>query len=78
MDQQGFINFNTKLSPENSGKADSYARAIRILDDVLQHQNAIDLHGQSLFDISDIAIINDVLRLVNDRLWQAEPKKLPP
>ena len=68
MDQQGFINFNTKLSPENSGKADSYARAIRILDDVLQHQNAIDLHGQSLFDISDIAIINDVLRLVNDEV----------
>ena len=35
MDKQGFIDFNTRLSPENSGKADSYARAIRILDEVL-------------------------------------------
>lgn len=28
MDRQGFIDFNTRLSPENSGKADSYAREI--------------------------------------------------
>lgn len=28
MDRKGFIDFNTRLSPENSGKADSYARAI--------------------------------------------------
>ena len=27
MDRQGFIDFNTRRSPENSGKADSYARA---------------------------------------------------
>ena len=32
MDRKGFIDFNTRLSPENSGKADSYARAIMILD----------------------------------------------
>lgn len=25
MDRKGFIDFNTRLSPENSGKADSYA-----------------------------------------------------
>jgi putative restriction endonuclease len=35
MDRKGFIDFNTRLSPENSGKADSYARAIMILDEVL-------------------------------------------
>ena len=45
MDKQGFIDFNTRLSPENSGKADSHARAIRILDEVLAHQDLIDLHG---------------------------------
>ena len=39
MDRKGFIDFNTRLSPENSGKADSYARAIMILDEVLPHQN---------------------------------------
>lgn len=50
MDKLGFIDFNTRLSPENSGKADSYARAITILDEVLPHQNAIDLNGQSLYD----------------------------
>ena len=33
MTRQGFIDFNTKLSPENSHKASSYAMAIRILDD---------------------------------------------
>ena len=43
MDRKGFIDFNTRLSPENSGKADSYARAIMILDEVLPYQNVIDL-----------------------------------
>lgn len=65
MDRQGFIDFNTRLSPENSGKADSYARAIQILEEVLPHQDEIDLHGQSLYEISDVALIEDLLRLVN-------------
>lgn len=64
MNRQGFIDFNTRLSPENSGKADSYARAIVILDAVLQHQDIIDLHGNSLYDVSDAGIIEDVLSLV--------------
>ena len=68
MDKQGFIDFNTHLSPENSGKADSYARAITILNEVLQYQNKIDLQGQSLYDISDIATIEAVLRLVKDEV----------
>lgn len=53
MDRQGFVDFNTRLSPENSGKADSYARAIQILDEVLPHQELIDLHGRSLYDVRD-------------------------
>lgn len=68
MDRQGFIDFNTRLSPENSRKAASYAQAIRILDEVLVYQNVIDLHGQSLYDISDAATIEDVLRFVNDEV----------
>ena len=64
MNRQGFIDFNTRLSPENSGKADSYARAIVILDAVLQHQDIIDLHGNSLYDVSNAGIIEDVLNLV--------------
>ena len=55
MDRKGFIDFNTRLSPENSGKADSYARAIMILDEVLPYQKVIDLQGRShksLFTIS--------------------------
>ena len=43
MDRNCFIYFNTRLSPENSGKADSYARAVMILDEVLPYQNVIDL-----------------------------------
>ena len=39
MDIKGFIDYNTRLSPENSRKAASYARAIMILDEVLPHQN---------------------------------------
>jgi len=50
MDKLGFIDFNTRLSPENSGKADSYACVITILDELLPHPNAIDLTGQSLYD----------------------------
>lgn len=68
MDRQGFVDFNTRLSPENSGKADSYARAIMILDEVLPHQNVINLHGLSLYDIPDASIIEDILRLVNDEV----------
>ena len=61
MDRKGFIDFNTRLSPENSGKADSYARAIMILDEVLPYQNVIDLQGRSLHELSDVAVIDDVL-----------------
>lgn len=68
MDKKGFIDFNTRLSPENSGKADSYARAIKILDEVLQHQNAIDLHGLSLYDIRDVAILEQIWLLVKEEV----------
>lgn len=68
MDRKGFIDFNTRLSAENSGKADSYARAIMILDKVLPYQNVIDLQGRSLYELSDIAAIDDVLRLVNEEV----------
>ena len=43
MDRNGFIYINTKLSPKNSGKADSYAWAIMILDEVLPYQDVTDL-----------------------------------
>ena len=68
MDRQGFIDFNTRLSPENSGKADSYARAIKILDEVLPYQDVIDLHGHSLYDVHDVAVIKEVLLFVNSEV----------
>ena len=43
MDRNGFIYFNTRLSPKNSGKEDSYAWAIMILDEVLPYQVVTDL-----------------------------------
>ena len=43
MDRNGFIYFNTRLSPKNSGKEDSYAWAIMILDEVLPYQDVTDL-----------------------------------
>ena len=49
MDKQGYINFNLMLSPDKSGKADSYARAIGILDEVLKNQSVhIPEHTRSL------------------------------
>lgn len=68
MDEQGFLDFNIHLSAENSGKARSYARAISILDDVLQHQSIIDLQGQSLYNISDISVIERVFDYVYDEV----------
>ena len=68
MDKQGFIDFNTRLSPENSGKADSYARAIQVLDEVLPYQDVVDLHGQSLYQVSDTAVIEAILHLVNNEV----------
>ena len=75
MDRQGFIEFNTRLSPENSGKADSYARAIEILDNVLPYQNTIDLQGKSLYELSDVAIIEDVLNVVNEEVKKMKSKQ---
>lgn len=43
MDRNGFKYFNTRLSPKNSGKADNYAWAIMILDEVLPYQDVTDL-----------------------------------
>ena len=64
MDRQGFIDFIARQSPEKSGKTPSYDTAIKILDNVLQYQTEIDLHGKSLFDISDVSVLDAVLRLV--------------
>lgn len=64
MDRQGFLDFNTSLSYENSGKAASYVKAIEILDAVLRHQDVIDLGGQSLYNLSDTATIEAVLNFV--------------
>ena len=68
MDRQGFIDFNTRLSPENSGKADSYARAIKILDEVLPYQDVIDLRGKSLYEILDINVLEEVWDLVKEEV----------
>lgn len=54
-----------QFSPENSRKASSYAQAIRILEEVLPYQTVIDLQGHSLYDVHDVAIIEDLLRLVD-------------
>lgn len=75
MDRKGFIDFNTRLSPENSGKADSYARAIMILDEVLPYQNVIDLQGHSLYELSDVAAIDAVLRFVNEEVKKMRDKQ---
>lgn len=68
MDRQGYIDFNTRLSPENSRKASSYAQAIQILDEVLVHQNMVDLRGQSLYNIRDIAVLEAVRELVKEEV----------
>lgn len=67
MTRQGFLDFNTRLSPENSGKAASYVKAIEILDAVLRYQDEIDLGGQSLYNLSDAAI-EEVLNYVKDEV----------
>ena len=49
-------------------KASSYAQAIRILDAVLVHQHVVDLHGQSLYDIRDLAVLEQVWEIVKDEV----------
>lgn len=68
MDRQGFIDYNTRLSPENSRKASSYAQAIRILDEVLKYQHVINLRGMSLYDIHDLAVLEDVRQVVKEEV----------
>ena len=68
MDRQGFIDYNIRLSPENSGKANSYAQAINILDKVLPYQKVINLNGLSLYDIHDISVLEKVLDLVKEEV----------
>lgn len=63
MDRQGYIDFIAKQSPDNSGKAGSYATALEILDEVLPYQHEINLYGQSLYEISDIDTLKE-LRLI--------------
>lgn len=60
MDKQGYIDYNLLLSSNNSGKADSYARALKIIEDVLPYQDTIQLNGKSIFEISDIRVIESL------------------
>ena len=66
MDRQGFIDYNTRLSPENSRKASSYAQAIRILDEVLKYQHVINLHGMSLYDTHDLTVLEEARQVVKE------------
>jgi putative restriction endonuclease len=68
MDRQGFIDFNTRFSPESSGKAGSYAQAIKILDEVLPHQKVINLNGLSLYDIHNITVLEKVMDFVKEEV----------
>jgi putative restriction endonuclease len=67
MDRNGFIYFNTRLSPKNSGKADSYAWAIMILDEVLPYQDVTDLkeNGNQPAEISDVTPKEEQQRQLN-------------
>ena len=65
MNRQGFVDFNSRYSTDKSGKASSYARAIEIVDDVLQHQSEIDFKGKSLYDVTDPDVIENVLEMIN-------------
>lgn len=60
MNKQGYIDFNLMLSPDNSGKADSYARALKIIEELLPYQDSIQLNGKSIYEISDISIIESL------------------
>lgn len=60
MNKQGYIEYNLLLSSNNSGKADSYARALKIIEEILPHQDTIQLNGKSIFEISDIHIIESL------------------
>ncbi len=75
MNKQGFVDFNTRFSPENSGKATSYATAIQILDEVLKHQDVIKLHERSLYEIEDVAVIKEVLELVKVEVGKMRKSK---
>ena len=68
MDKQGFIDFNTRFSPENSGRADSYAKALAILERVLPYHPQINLQGKSLYEINDTATIENIKRLVKEEV----------
>lgn len=76
MNREGFIDFVARFSAENSGTANSYDIAIQILDKVLKHQDIIDLHGRSLYEIEDVEVIKSVLELVNVEVGKMK-KSLP-
>ena len=75
MNKQGFIDFNSRYSTEKSAKASSYARAIEIIDDVLQNQSEIDFKEKSLYDVSDPDVIEKVLELVNNEVKKLKDGK---
>ena len=47
MNKQGYIEYNLLLSSNNSGKADSYARALKIIEEILPHQDTIQLNAEN-------------------------------
>lgn len=77
MDKQGFIDYNLMLSPDKSGKADSYARAIDILNEVLKYQSVINLNGRSLYEISDIKTIEALEDLVKAEVAKMRKNEIP-
>lgn len=49
---------------KNSGTANSYLKAIGILDDILCQENKYNLHNQSLCDIKDPLLIEEIIDFV--------------
>ena len=75
MDRKGFIGFNIRNSTKKSNKPYSYAKAIQILDNVLKHQNVVNLNGQSLYDVNDPIVIDEVLDFVTVEVKKMRAKE---
>lgn len=67
MTQQGFKNY-INASYSGSGAANSYIKAIRIIDDLLKYDDIFGLHGQSITCINDSDLLSQIAEYVYAQL----------
>lgn len=76
MDQQGFEDYTHFAYGHKTGTANSYIRAIRILDRIFSLKDVFGLNGKSLTEVDDEYLLQRIAEFVVPKRRSSNPERI--